>query len=322
MKSIRKYLAATCVLALSVVLLAGCSSQASSSAASSSASSASASASSAASEASQEELINELESIAAAKQGKSATINIDGVISIDAAAMENAASESSDSSASASAASASAESASASSSSVTEVPINMVIKADESQEPAKMYMDVSVMGFPIELYIAGDNAVVVMSDQAYGGTLQDLEALGMSQYSSLENAMSSTGAAASFDQYKNAIESITKEEVNGETVYTVVLDVSKIDNAQIASSLAQSGVAADLTEMTVTYTVNAEGQLASSTLKMSATGFTMETTATMSDVDATVVPDAPEATQSLSDLAGLMGSSGAAASSSEAAKAA
>lgn len=322
MKGIKKYLVAACVLTLSVVLLAGCSSQASSSAASSSESGSESASSSAASQASQEDLIKELEAIASADQSKSITINIDGTISIDSAKISQALSESSGTSASASAASESAESTSASSSSAAEVPISMVIKADKSQEAFKMFMSVNVMGLPFELYIAGDDVVLVMSGQAYGGTLQDLEALGMSQYGSLESAMSSTGAAASFDQYKDAIKSVTKEEVNGETVYTVELDVSKIETEEVAGSLAQIGATGDVTAMTVTYIVGADGQLSSSTMDMSAPGFAISTTATLSDRDTTVVPDAPEATLGLSDLAGSMGPAIGAASSSDAAKAA
>ena len=175
-----------------------------------------------------------------------------------------------------------------------------------------MYMSMDMMGIPFELYINGETIVISMAGEAYSGTLQDLEALGMSQYGSLEGALNSTGSA-SFNQYKDAIESIDKKEVNGETVYTLVLDVTKMDSEQMTGSLAQSGAMGDVTTMTVTYNVGADGLLKSSTMEMGATGFSMVTTATMSDVDKTVVPDAPQATHSLSELSGLMGSSSSAA---------
>lgn len=308
MKGIKKYLVAVCVLALSGVLLAGCSGQASSSAASASgsasASSASASASasaSSASAASTEDLIKEIEAIPGLEDAKSVTVEMKGLISIDLSGMEAALSESG------SASSASADSASASAASTMDIPTDISIKVDKSQQPEKIYFSLDLMGIPFEMYITGDNVVLVMQGQAFGGTLQDLEALGMSQYSSVESVMSSSGAG-SFDQYKDAIKGITKETVDGDTVYTVLVDTAKVAGDDAMQTLAQSGITGDLNDFVLTYTVGADGKLAAASIEMTGTGFSFVQNLVFSDYDKTVVPDAPEATMNISEIAGAMGS--------------
>lgn len=305
MKGIKKYLAAVCVIALSGVLLAGCSGQGSSSAASASASSASASASasasSAASQASTADLIKEIEAIPGLEDAKSVTIDMQGNISMDMSAIAAAVAESG----SAASASASAASAAASEAAVMDVPFSTLIKADNTQADPKLYMKIEAMTMPFELYINGNNAVMVIEGQAFSGTLDDLKAAGMGDYSSMESAIAASGAS-SFDAYKNAIDSITKESKNGQTVYTIVLDDSKLMDASTMSTLQSLGISGDASKITITYTVGADGKLVGSTMEMGGNGFAMTTDMKVSDYDTTVVPDAPAATQSFSDLATIL----------------
>ena len=320
MRKIAKYLAAVCVVALAGALIVGCSGQGSSSAASSSASAQTT-----------DELIAELNDVTGFNNYKSVTMDMKGTMKIDYAAMlsddtESASAESA-SAESASAESASAESASAASSEAAEstemeIPLNISAKADMSGDTAKMYMNMDMLGQNMELYINGDNAVMVVMGQAVSATLEEL---GMSQYGSIESIMKSQGG--DFSQYKDAITSIEKSTENGEAVYKVSIDPSKVKPAETAGSLNQMAGADSIKSMNLTYRVDSSGHVTECDIDMQGKGFSSVINTALYDYDKTVVPDAPEATMKYSDLAGSSAAAPAdavaeAAGSSDAAKAA
>ena len=279
MKGFKKYLLAVCVLALSGVLLAGCSGQASSSAASSSASA----------QQSTEELVAELNALGQSQDYKTVTMNMDGNVSIDTAALMGTSSSSSSADAS--------SDASSSSSSAIDVPMTILAKADKASDPAKMYLQMNMMGMDIEMYVTGENAVLVMGGEAIGGTLEEM---GMANYGSIDDLMKSQGG--DFAKYQDAVKSITKEQVNGETVYHVVVDAQKAGANESLASLSQLGIDMTLDDMNIDYTVGADGKISKVDMTMTGTGFSSVMGMTFTDYDTTVVPDAPEPTASYSDL--------------------
>lgn len=304
MRKVAKYMVVVCVLALFGALLAGCSGQASSGSASSSASAQST-----------EGLLAELQGLN--NDYKSVTMDMKGNVTIDYAAMlssddssESAAA--SDASAAASDASASAEasdaSASSDSSTAMDIPLDINAKCDLSGDVVKMYMVMDMMGQNIEMYINGNDAVMVMAGQAIGATLDELN---MSQYASIDSIMQSQGA--NIDQYKDAIQSIEKTTEGNETVYKVVCDASKISTSDTSSTLSQLGGAGSLNTLNLTYRVNADGQLSGFDINMAGKGFSSDMTATLYDYNTTTVPDAPEPTVKYSDILGGNANSASAA---------
>lgn len=297
MKRIGKYLAAVCVIALAGVLFAGCSNQGSSG---------SAAASSAAAN-STDALIAELQAVADNNNYNSVTMDMKGTVKVDYAAMLG--SEESSASASAEASSA------ADSSTVMEVPMNINAKCDKSSGTIKMYMVMDMMGQNIEMYINGDQAVMVVMGQAVSATLEEL---GMGQYGSIESIMESQGG--SFAKYKDAIKSIEKSTENGETVYKVSVDPTKVEQSDTSGTAAQAYGADSIDGLDMVYRVNSEGRLVGVDIDMKGKGFSSVINTTFTDYDSTVVPDAPEATMKYSDIVnGGTGASAAAASASSAA---
>ena len=294
MKNTKKFLAAACVIALSGALFAGCSSQQAASNTSTAEGGSSAAATSAevqapaANQAETDALIAELEAIPTIANLESATFEMKSNTVIDLAEIAAAVSEEGTSA--------------AVGSGLMEVPVNMLVKASGMQENPTAYMNIDAMGIAFELYVNGDNAVLVMNGEAYAGTLADF---GMSQYSDTEAVLTNNGAT-DFNTYKDAIESITKETAGDKTVYSVVVDVSKLANSEAVSSLASLGVTGEAAKIFLTYTVNADGQLCGSTSEIAGTGFSISGEAIIYDINSTVVPAAPETTKTVADYQAAM----------------
>lgn len=292
MRGYSKFLTALFVCALCGAFLAGCSGQSASSSASSASASATASAS-AASGASTEDLIKELEGLLDSSKPESVTIDIQSTISVDASAVAGASAGSQSSSA------ASGEP------SMSEITTSVLIKDDSSSDPEKAYLSLGFAQTPFEMYLTGEDVVIVAEGQAFSGKANELADLGMGDYTSAGDVMNKNGAAE-FATYKDAVESITKETVNGESVYTVVVDPSKIANDEATNPLASFSVTGEPAKINLSYTLDANGKMTSAVMEMSGDAFTFTTNAKFSDYGTTVVPDAPEATGSLSDLKALM----------------
>lgn len=304
MRKIAKCMAAVCALALFGALLAGCSGQASSSG----------SASSASGQQSTEELFAELQGLG--NDYKSVTMDMKGSVKVDYAAMTGTDDAAASESASAASAEASGSSESASSTEM-EIPMNINAKCDLSSDPAKMYITMDLLGQNIEMYVTGDNAVMVMSGQAIGATLEELN---MGQYGSIESIMKSQGG--DIDQYKDAIESIEKTTEGGETVYKVVCDPSKMaSSGETSDTLSQLGTGIGALESAeLTYRVGADGKLSAVDINIAGKGYSSVIESTLYDYDATVVPDAPEPTVQYSDILGGGAGAASAAADSEAAE--
>ncbi len=291
MKDMRKLLVAACVVALSGAMFAGCSSQQPAKESSEPASSAPVEATSAAVEAPAagtqadlDALIAELEAVPSLAEAKSVTIEFAGNIALDMDQMAAAA--------------AGSESTSTSELGKLEIPIAMTIMAEGTQEAGKIYMDAVTMGVPFQLYMTGENAVLVMNGEAYAGTLADF---GMEQYSSMDAIMASNGNIK-FDDYKAAIKSITKESVDGNSVYSVEVDPTLLAGQDAMNALSQLGLTGDAFAMNLTYIIGADGKVAESSVSISSPGFALDEIVLMHDYDTTVVPNAPEATKTAEDF--------------------
>lgn len=306
MKKTAKYLVAVFVAALLGVMLAGCSGQQASSSASASSEAAP----------TLEELIAELESVKTEQDFNSVTMNLDGSMGIDMDAMV-AAMMASDESADASAASeeASAESADASAaseeasgeSSMTEIPIKATAKFDMSDKSTvKGMVATEAMGFSVDIYINGDEAIVAMGDQAYSATLEELN---MEQYKDPSTFASSQGADVS--RIKESAASIEKTAEGDGFVYDVVCDPDKYMAASGTdmATLAQFGDAVKIDHVNLKFHVDGENKLTAVDTDFGGTGIMMNVAVTISDVDSTEVPEAPEPTGSYSELLEQLGGS-------------
>ena len=295
MSKTTRYMATVFVAALLGVFLAGCSSQpaASSASAEASGSEASASASAQSAEPTTEELLAELSAIKGLEDCTSLTMTMNGEMKIDMNAMIAAAGVS------ASAASADASDEAASEDSQTSIPINSVAKYDMSGDAIKALVTSEAMGMTQDLYINGSDAVVVMGDEAYSATLDELN---MSQYADAESLLKSQGG--SIDAIKDSITEITKGAQDEGFVYTVKCDPEKF--LALAgtdmSALEQFGDALKIDAVTMYYFVDADGNLSGTDIDMQSKGFTMQMNIVVTDVNATEVPDAPEPTAAYSDF--------------------
>ena len=329
MKNISKWLAALCAVALFGAMMVGCSGQAASSS------------SSAAPEPvklTADELVAELDPIAKDNNYKSVTLDMTGTIKMDFAEMLGLNDEAaSDEAASADTAAASAEAAStdetsaeaasaeaaateaasdASASadaadaqaegddSVMEMPINTHAECDISDGTVKMHINMDMAGMQYELFINGQDAVVVMGGKAAKTTLAEL---GMEQYSSVESIMKNQMGDVDLSALKDGIKSAEKLEGADETVYTVTLDSKAFvkDNEQLQSLQMLGEDFMD--DITMVYRVNADKKLSGLDISMSGKGYSSDIACKLSNYDSTTVPAAPEATMTLEELSEAVG---------------
>lgn len=303
MRRFAKHLTALFVISLFVALAVGCSGQ-------QAASSGSTSSSGQPEEQTKEQLIAELVDISNKNDYKSVTMDVDGEVSVDYSALTGSSSESSDKSASSSASSKSADSeksadakGSDESSSKMTIPMKINAKCDISSGAVNMYMNMNSFGQNIELYVKGEEAIMVMGDQAVSATLQQL---GMSDYASVDSILESQGA--NLAAFQDSVESIEKTTEGDETVYKVVCDPKKfIESNKSLSSTQQLGGDLDLKSIDITYNVNADGLMTGFDIKMKGKGYSSDIKSKMYDYNTTEVPDAPEATMSYSDMIGDAG---------------
>ena len=306
MSKVTKYLAAVFVAALLGAMLVGCSGQQAASSASAS--------SSAAAEQTPDELIAELDAISKeSEQYKSVTMDMTGTIKMDLSAMFSVEDESgaaSDASASAEAAAssdaaeASGEAAEADDSSVMEMPINTHAECDISDGTVNMHLNMNFFGADYEMYIKGENAILVINGEVASATLEEL---GMEQYASVDSIMKSQMGDMDLASMKDGIKSIEKSTEGDETVYKLVIDPKTFatSNEQL-QSMSQMG-ADSLGDVNVTYHVNADGKVSAIDLSMSGMGFSSDIKVALTDYDSTVVAVAPEATMTYSELQEKMG---------------
>ena len=301
MKGIAKYVTAVFALALFAALACGCASNAASSGAAS-----------APEQLTPEELIAELQELSDQNDYQSVTMDMQGNMSMDLSAMfsvEDADENSDEASASSEAADAAAadegEGASDESSddSSLDIPISIKALSDISSGKVKMYLTMNMLGQDIELYIDGDKAVMVVMGQAVEGTLEDFN---MQSYSSIESIMQTQGA--NLDGIKDAIDTIEKTTEGSETVYTLSVDPSKVQStAEEGQTSTMAQYSSMVSKIGIVYRFDASNKLTGLDIDMDGTGFTSSIKTTLSDYDATTVPDAPTDTVSYSDYAQSMG---------------
>ena len=313
MKKVSKYLVALCAVALFGAMMVGCSGQAASS-------------SSAAPEPvklTADELVAELDPIAKDNNYKSVTMDMTGNMKMDFAEMfglnEEAATDASASAEAASAEAASAEAASAESasaeaasgeaasseeeSSVMELPIDTHAECDLSSGTVKMHLKMNMAGMDYEVYINGQDAVVVMGGKAAKATLAEL---GLEQYSSVDAIMKNQMGDVDLASLKPGIKSAEKIE-GEETVYNVVLDPKAFVQSNEQLQTLQMMGEDSMDDIALTYRVNADKKLTGFDIVISGKGYSSDIDCTLSNYDSTTVPEAPQATMTLDELSDALG---------------
>ena len=92
---------------------------------------------------------------------------------------------------------------------MSEITTSVLIKDDSSSDPEKAYLSLGFAQTPFEMYLTGEDVVIVAEGQAFSGKANELADLGMGDYTSAGDVMNKNGAAE-FATYKDAVESITK----------------------------------------------------------------------------------------------------------------
>ena len=175
----------------------------------------------------------------------------------------------------------------------------------------------NTMGIEMQIYIDGDDVVIASQGQAYSLTLEELEAMGYSQYSSIDNIMKSQGG--DFSAYKDAVQSVEKTTEGDETIYTVTCDPEKImSSSEANAALSQLGGSVSFDSAKLVYHVNASNQLTGFDMELAGKAYSMTFNGKVYDYDSTVVDPAPEATGKFSDIVGGAGASATATENSAA----
>lgn len=279
MKRTGLYVTAAIVAALSLGMMAGCSSQPASSA---NASSASASASAAAQK-SQDEIIAELkDAVAKAPEYKSVTITEQDRSWLNSHAE----------------AAGSGSSAAASSESTADETIEakVVYKFDASGDTLKTSSAFEMQDIAMQYFTDGDKAVCVTDGPVYSGTP---EQFGLTHAAGAEALIE--GTIGDLESLINCTSSVTQVQADGVTTYELTLDPEKyIESDEILKMMADSND--PITEARITVGFDKDGRIVSMSNTSVFTTVTSVKTLDLSDYDSTVVDPMPEATRTYEEM--------------------
>lgn len=176
--------------------------------------------------------------------------------------------------------------------------VDILAKCDRSGEKTRMQTTTHAMGYDVELYVNGSDAVLFFVEQAVGATL---EQLGMTEYADIISLIRWQGGDVT--QFMDAVQDVQTETDGDITVYTVTCDPAKYVAANAGvGAFEQMGKAAKLDTAKLVYRVNADGLLAGVSIDVSGTGVAHKIDCTFSDYNATDVENGPEPTMSYREM--------------------
>ncbi len=141
----------------------------------------------------------------------------------------------------------------------------------------------------VEYYTTGEDAVYVMDGEAYSGTIDEF---GMLQSDGVDEFLNVT--FGNMDKIIDSIETISKEETDGITTYTLSIDLEKY-----------LGSADAATNCVMTIGIDGDGRIVSETGSEASGDVSYGVNITFSDYDNTTVDPAPEATKTYDDFAAV-----------------
>lgn len=169
----------------------------------------------------------------------------------------------------------------------TSVPF--IGKMDISGLNLRMYMAMAISGMPMEVFIDGDDATVIMSGVLTSGSATEM---GLAQYTSTDSLMNSFGG--SFIGYPDTIESISKSYDGDDAVYEVVINAEKLNELAGSQSSQLTGTPSGTLEaMDGTLRVGKDGRISDMNINMTVSGQTAATSMRLYDYDSTVLPATP-----------------------------
>ena len=176
--------------------------------------------------------------------------------------------------------------------------VSILAKCDRSGEKTRTQTELDALGQSGELYTNGDSAVLVFGEQAVGGTLAQLE---MQQYIDIDSILQAFGCdlAKNMDAVTDAESSAEGEE----NVYKLVCDPERyLQSNASAEAFSKLGSNGKLDKVELTYRLGADGRLSGIDADVSGKGFAMKLTAKLTKYDETVVEDAPEPTMTYDEM--------------------
>ena len=172
-----------------------------------------------------------------------------------------------------------------------------VLKFDASGDKLKTYYTSTIDGITLEYYSVGDDAVCVTDGPVYSGKT---EQFGMSHFAGAAEYL--TDDIGNLDTIVDSVGTVTKEEQGDTTVYTLTMDTEKYIAAdEILTTLAENDET-KLTEAVITFGLDKDGRVVSTSKVTKSPISTGETTIIISDFDSTEIGAMPEATKTYEDM--------------------
>ena len=267
MKRVALCVVAALVVVLTVGVMAGCSSQSTSTA-----------------EQSQDEIIAELkDAISNPPTYKSVTVT-----EVTESTFENDEAESDGSSTSAANSEASTE--------PDVIEATTVYKFDASGDKLKTSMTAEIGDITLQYFSDGEEAVCVTDGPVYSGTTEQFD---MTHFAGVEAYLENT--IGDLNTLVDCIDTVTKEQQEDMTVYTLNLDPQKyIDSDETLSILADYG--SPVLSAVVTLGFDQEGRIVLADEMTEYELSSNRTTVTLADFDSTVIEPMPEADKTFDEM--------------------